>query len=116
MKNADELLTSTGETLEYARQYAQQQADYLRLEIAERISKVFSSFATVLAISFFAMMVVVLLAMTAGLALGKAWGSYTLAFSFVSGIYLLATVLLIVFRRRLITNPMLSLIIKSFFD
>ena len=44
--NPNEILSSTGETVEYAKQYVQKQIEYLRLEIAERIAKTTSSLIT----------------------------------------------------------------------
>ena len=65
MKNTDEILSSAGETFEYARQYMKQQGDYIRLEAAERISKTTSAMMTALVLGIFSMLVLIFLSLAA---------------------------------------------------
>ena len=112
----EELLSSTGETFEYARIYAEQQKEYLRLEVSKRIAKTTSALVTVAVISFFAFMVILFLSISVGFLLGNLWGSYGVAFLLLTGIYALAAILIYFFKKRLITNPIVSLIIKDLLD
>jgi hypothetical protein len=116
IKETEEILHATGETVEYARQYIKQQGEYIRLEVAERSSKVVSTLATVAVISFFAMMVLIMLSLSLGFWLGQRWGSYPKAFLFLSGAYFILALGLYLFKRVFITRPILNLILDSFFE
>ncbi|MCB0520855.1 MAG: phage holin family protein [Lewinellaceae bacterium] len=116
MKETEEILQSAGETVEYARQYIQQQGEYIRLEVAERSSNVVSSLATGLVIGFFCCLVLIMLSLTVGLWLGARWGSYPTAFLFLSIVYMAIAALLYLFRKPLITSPVLDMILDAFFE
>lgn len=116
MKNTDEILTSAGETFEYARQYIKQQGDYIRLEAAERISKTTSAMVTALVLGIFSMLVLIMLSLAAAFWIGNVIGSYALAFVIISGVYGLLGLVMYAFRRQLVTNPTLKLILNAFFD
>lgn len=114
--NTEKLLSASGETIEYAKIYLEQQVDYLRLETARRTVKTTSNIMTTVVIAFLSFMVVLFLSVAIGFFLGQAWGSYGLAFLFLTGIYALITVLIYYFKRPIITNPIATLIIKNMFD
>lgn len=116
MKETEEILQSAGETVEYARQYIRQQGEYIRLEVAERSSKVVSALATTMVISFFALMVLIMLSLSLGFWLGQRWESYPKAFLFLSSAYLILALGLYFFRKTFITRPILNLILDAFFD
>ncbi|MBK7871938.1 MAG: phage holin family protein [Saprospiraceae bacterium] len=103
-----------GETVEYARQYAHQQIAFYKLELAERLAKSSSALVTSITIAFTVILAMAMLSAAAGLYLGMIWGSYVFAFLFIAGMYFLAAFFLYVFRKQLITNPILSIILKSF--
>ena len=113
MKATDELLESAGESVEYIKLYVKQQKQALRLEIAERLSKSISSMVTVAVLGFLATMVIMFLTISVGFWLGSMWGSYALAFLVITIFYALVATAIWFFKRQLITNPVLSSIIKS---
>jgi hypothetical protein len=116
MKETKNMFQSAGETVEYARQYIEQQGELLRLEAAERLAKVTSAFITFLVLALLGMLVLALLSVAVALWLGKILESYALAFLIVAAVYALLGVLMYVFRTRLITNPALGAVLDSFFD
>ena len=111
--NPNELFSTTGETVEYAKQYIQQQADYIKLETAERVAKTTSNLITMGIIAASVLLVVLFLSIAAGFYLGTLLNSYALAFLIIAILYLFITVLVIYFKREMITNPILSLLIKE---
>ena len=116
MKNTDEILSSAGETFEYARQYMKQQGDYIRLEAAERIGKTTSAMMTALVLGIFSMLVLIMLSLAAAFWLAGKLGSYPEAFVVVAVAYGLLGSLVFIFRRRLVTNPTLKLMLNAFFE
>lgn len=112
----EEMLSSAGETFEYARAYVEQQGDYIRLETSKRLAKTTSNLATVLVISLLGFMVFLFLSIAVGLLLGEIWGSYSTAFFFMTGVYALAAFLIYFFKRQIITNPIVALIIRDLLD
>lgn len=115
MKDTDPLLESAGETAEYVRQYVKLQADYFRLDMAERIAKVSSLLLVMLAIGALGLIALLLLSLAAAFYLGRLWGSYVPAFLSVGGFYVLLAVLFWGFKDRWLTNPLLTSIIRAFF-
>jgi hypothetical protein len=116
MKNTDDLLTSAGETFEYARHYIKLQGDYIRLEAAERISKTTSAMVTAMVLGIFSLLVLIMLSLAAAFWLGDKMGSYAQAFLIVSVAYSFIGSVVYIFRRRLITNPTLKLMLNAFFE
>ncbi len=112
----DQMLSAVGETVEYGRQYIEQQKDYIRLEVAEKLAKTTSKLVTMAVVSFLAIMVLILLSVTIGFWLGSVWDSYALAFLCVTGFYALLAVVFYFFRREMVTNPVLSMIIGEMLD
>ena len=116
MKNTEEVLHTAGETVEYARQYLQQQGDIIRLEAAERTARVTSSLITAIVLAVLGLLVLVMLSIAAGFWLAQTLGSAALAFLCIAGVYAVVATLLYVFKRQLITNPALNFVLTAFFD
>lgn len=112
----EELLTTAGETIEYGKMYMEQKMDFYRLETSKRLAKTTSNLATLAVISFLIMMVIIFLSIAGGLLLGDFLGSYGLAFLVITSIYLLAVLAIYFFKKEIITNPILSLVIKEMLD
>lgn len=115
MKDIDTLLESAGETAEYAKQYAQLQVDYFRLEIAEQTAKAVSALFTSLVIGALGLIALIMLSLAAAFYLGRLWDSYPLAFLCLSGVYVLMVVVVLFFKDRWLTNPILTSVIRSIF-
>lgn len=114
MKDTDKILQDAGETIEYAKQYIQHQKEYLRLEMAGRMSKAMSKAMTLIILLFFVLFIIMLLSISVALFLGEMWGSYALGFFCVTGIYILLSCFIYVFKNAIIVNPTVSAVIKAF--
>lgn len=116
MNTREEVLQTAGETFEYANQYVQKQIELFKLESAEKIAKSTSSIITLAVIGFLATLVTIMLSIAVGFALGDMLGSYALGFLVITGIYTIIALLVYSFKRQLVTNPVLSAVLESFFD
>ncbi len=109
-------MESTGEAYGYAKAYIEQQVEYTKLDLAERLSISISSAITAIVVIQLIFFVLGFLSFAFGVYLSQRLGSYVQGFLIVGGIYLAITIAVILFRRPLITNPVVSRIIKIFFE
>lgn len=116
MDTQEEILQTAGESFEYANLYVQKQIELLKLEGAERIAKSTSVIITMAVLGFMATMVSVMLSIATGFALANLVGSYSIAFLIITAIYAIFGLIVYFFKRQLITNPVLSVVLASFFD
>lgn len=116
MKDTDEILNAAGETFEYARHYIKQQGDYIRLEAAERISKTTAAMVTAMVLSMFSLLVLIMLSLAAAFWIGGRLGSYPQAFLILAAAYSALGTLVYIFRRPLVANPTLKLMLNAFFE
>lgn len=116
MSQKDEILQSAGETIEFARQYARQQLEYYRLEVAERTAKTMANLITSMVVGVIGLVAMIMLSLAAGFYLAEVLDSIVQAFLCVTGFYLILAILFFVFRRKLITNPMLTSLLQSILE
>jgi hypothetical protein len=116
MKPTDDILESAGEAYGYARTYAEQMLEYYKLEIAERVSLTISSAITMVVILMIFLIGTLFFSLAMGMYLADVLGSSVQAFLAVGGIYALLAIIILVFRRQLIVNVILSRMIKVFFQ
>ena len=109
-------MESTGEAYGYAKAYVEQQIEYTKLDLAERLSTAISSSISTIVVLQLIFFVLGFFSLALGLYLGLRFGSYVQGFLVVGGIYMAVTLAIILFRRPLITNPIVSRIIKIFFE
>jgi hypothetical protein len=112
----DQLLESTGESVEFARQYLEQQARLIQLEAAERVAKTASSLFGLAVSIALATLVVLMLSIAAGFWLGNLWDSYALAFLAIGGAYLVIGLLVWIFREKLVMRPAQNFTLAAFFN
>lgn len=116
MKSSDTILESAGEAYGYAKAYIEQQVEYAKLDLVERISVAISTAVSTVVVLLLFLMVLGFLSLAGGFFLAQRLGSPGQAFLIISGIYAVFTIAALLFRRVLITNPILSQIIKIFFE
>ena len=109
-------MESTGEAYGYVKAYIEQQVEYAKLDVAERISTAISSAITTIVVLQLVFFFCGFLSIALGIYVGQRMDSYVKGFLLVGGIYALFTIVLIIFRRPLVTNPVVSRIIKIFFE
>lgn len=112
----EQLLSATGETIEYAKLYFEQKSDYLKLEVAKQSAKTTSSLITAAVLGILGLIVLFLLTLSIGFYLGEAIGSYGTAFLILTGVFALIGLVIYFFKRQIITNPLLSMVIKNMLD
>lgn len=115
-RDTEELLQSASETATYLREYIRLQLDYLRLDLAERIAKVASILAVFMVVGALLALGFFMITIALALLLGAWWNSYASGFLAIAGLYLLLAVLLATFKEPLLTNPLLSSLLKAFFQ
>jgi len=116
MNTQENILQTAGETFEYANIYVEKRLDLLKLESAEKIAKSTSAIITLAVVGFLATMVIIMLSIAIGFFLGESLGSYSLAFFIITAVYALFGLIVYFFKRQLVTNPVLSAVLESFFD
>ncbi|TXB61266.1 phage holin family protein [Phaeodactylibacter luteus] len=116
MKPTESLNETLGEAYGYLKAYLHQQLEYYKLDTAERLSHTLSLALTIAILAGMSMLFTVFLSVAGALYLGERLGSLPLGFLLVSGAYALLTLFLLIFRKQLITNPILSKIIQVFFQ
>jgi hypothetical protein len=116
MKPTDSISEAVGEVYGYSKAYFQQRLEYFKLDMAERVSRSLSLAITIFVLALLFLMILMFASLALGIYWGEQWGSYPKAFLAVSGGYAVLTLFLLIFRRIIITNPILSRIIKVFFQ
>ncbi len=116
MKSTNSINESVGEVYGYLKAYFNQHLEFFKLDMAERTSRALSLAITMVIILMLGLVMLVFASLALGIYLGETLGSYPKAFLIVSGGYALFTLFLLLLRRQLITNPILSRIIKVFFQ
>ena len=97
------------------KKYMQLQSDYLQVTMVEKLTKLMSK----LIIAIVALMLVVLILFYLLFALAHALApvlGFVASFSIVAAIFLVMLVILIVFKKQLIVNPILKLLVDVFYD
>ena len=115
-KEVDELLYKTGETVEYAKQYVDQQKQLVKLEVAEKSAQMISSAVTGVVMAVVGLMVLLFASLALAFFLGDLFDSIALGFLVVTVIYAIIALVVNAAKRSLVTNPVLSAVITKFFD
>ena len=115
-KEVDELLYKTGETVEYAKQYVDQQKQLVKLEVAEKSAQMISSAVTGVVMSVVGLMVLLFASLALAFFLGDLFDSIALGFLAVTVLYVIMALVVNAMKRSLVTNPVLSAVITKFFD
>lgn len=116
MKDTDILLERTGETIEYLKLYAQQQVDIIKLDTVEKSAKVLSSLITSFIIGIMMLIVLLLLTIAAALSLGQILSSPALGFLIISLFFIAFSGVLFIFKKTLITSPIISHFISEIYE
>jgi len=98
------------------KQYLNKRLELMRLVFAERISNTSASFtAIVIFIALFSLMFL-FLSLALGFYIGEEYHSYSIGFFSVGIIYFIILILLIIFRKALILNPIRNKILLNFLN
>lgn len=116
MKETDSLLEQTGETIEYLKIYAQQQIDIVKLDAVEKSAKLGSSIITALIVSVVGLVAILFLTIAVALFLGQILENPALGFLIVSSLFAIISALSYLFRKSLITSPLVSYFISKIYE
>ncbi len=94
-------------------QYVRVQSDILRLELTSKVAVGSSVLALVILVALIAFVLVIFMALSLGLWLSDVTGSYVQGFGIVTAIIFVKLLLILVFRKKLITRPIQNAIIKN---
>ena len=110
------VLEDVGETLGYLEIYTERKLQIAKLEAAEKTAKVTASLVTNLVLGAFLLIIFGTLSLALGFFLQQAMGiSYAQAFLLLGGIQIVLLIIMITFREKLFTNPILKHTIQTLF-
>jgi len=112
----NQIAETAGRAYGYIRSYVNDRLEITKLDMIEKSSKVFSGVVTSISIVVIALIFLLFLSVTLALFLGNLLDSYTLAFGIVSMIYLVIGLVVYFFKRSLITNPVLTALIRKMYE
>lgn len=115
-KQTDQLLENAGESVEYVRQYVQQQIKLTKLNAAETAATTISGVVTGLAVGMVALIALLFLSVAAACFIAQALDdNYGVGFLIIFGFYALLAILIHTLRRKLIADPAVNAVIKKLF-
>lgn len=112
----DDLLEKSGELYGYAKEYLEVQKDYLKLEVAEKTSKMGATLLSFVIFSVFATIVMIFIGLAGGVFLAKWVDSLALAYLIMAGIYLLIAAIIYWKRTSLLIDPIIGYIIREIYQ
>ncbi|MEZ5042097.1 MAG: hypothetical protein R2828_19525 [Saprospiraceae bacterium] len=104
---------NAGESIGYLKTYFEQQLIYYRLKLVEYSAKMLSFLITSLVIFLMTLLVVGFGGITLGFYLAQLLDSYVLGFLVVTLLFCGLLLLILLFRQRIITNPIVTLLIQQ---
>jgi energy-coupling factor transporter transmembrane protein EcfT len=114
MQNETSVLEKAGETFGFVQQYIEKRIELYRLEVTQKVVTTLSSLiASFFLLSIFGF-VLVFGSISAGFYLAAALDSFGLAFLIVTLFYALLALILFIFKRQFIYNPILRRVLNLF--
>lgn len=107
------LLERAGEVIGFAREYVEKRIELYQLQVAEKIVQTLSSLITYFLLFIFFILALIFASVAAGFFLATALGSSGWGFAIVTGFYTLLAILLFLFRRPMILDPVLSMVLQN---
>src|SRR5690606_2986671 len=116
MKQFDSLLYALGQLSDYASHYFESKKQTVLLEVAEHGSSFLSKIISRIIIFIFVIFLMLFGSLTLSIGLSMYFGSMWTGFGIVTGIYLVLIAVIVIFRRPLITNPIINMILKDLYQ
>ncbi|MEM1326559.1 MAG: phage holin family protein [Bacteroidota bacterium] len=111
--NTTEFLEEMGKLTTYAKAYVDDKIEYTKVVIAEESVKTISGIVHGIVLASLSSVLIIFLSVVAGLALGRALEDYVLGFLLVCAFYLIILVLYLVFRQKIVNDPLTKAIIQK---
>lgn len=113
MKQFDRLLYALGQASEYARHYIENKKKIIQLDLTERATGILSKLISRIIIFIFIIFFTLFASLTLSIGLSMYFNSFLAGFGIVTALYLVLIVLVVIFRKILITHPLINLIVKD---
>lgn len=115
MFSNDRNIETIGKFIEVFRHYIKLQNEYLRLGVVEKLVRLITAMFLFFVLLLFVLVVCIYLSFAAACAMAPVTG-YPLAFCAIAGFYVLAFVLIWIFRHRLIERPLIRVLASILID
>lgn len=102
--------------IEECKKYFELQKEYVKLELIEKITVIFSTLMLIMLIIILSMMVLFYLLLALAYLMEPYVGGMTNSFLIISGIGVVFTFILYLCRKRLVINPILNFIANLFYN
>ena len=96
------------------KKYVELQVDYVKVEFVEKMTILISTLLIIILVVIFVIAALFYLFFSLAYALLPLVGSLAISFGIISGIYLILIGLLMMFRKRLIVNPLVRFLSRLF--
>jgi len=104
------------EISEEVESYVQNKINLTKLQIAEDISRLFSSTAIIVVLSYFSFFTLLMLSLAGGHFLSSILGSTELGFLIIAAIYALLALVFFLMRKKVVQKPIIKSITRMFFQ
>lgn len=98
------------------KEYLKLQKEFTKLEVTEKLSILLSALILVLVVVTLSIVALFYLSFAAVYILEPLVGGLSVSFAIIAGFHVLLIALIVVFRKKLIINPVVSFIAKLFLD
>lgn len=98
------------------KKYVELQADYVKVEFVEKMTILLSTLLIITLVIILAIAALFYLFFALAYALVPVVGSLAISFCLITGIYLILIALLLMFRKKLIINPLVRFLSKLFLN
>jgi len=109
------MLEEIGNIRKDIQEYIEVRLDLLKLQAAEKISKIISNTAVAIILILLLSLILFFLSFAAGYFMASVLNSNVLGFLCVAGFYLLLMLIILIFRKKIIDRPVIKSVIKIFF-
>jgi len=109
------MLEEIGNIRKDIQEYIEVRLDLLKLQAAEKISKIISNTAVAIILILLLSLILFFLSFAAGYFMASVLNSNVRGFLCVAGFYLLLMLIILIFRKKIIDRPVIKSVIKIFF-
>jgi hypothetical protein len=104
-----------GNTKKDIQEYLEVKLDLIRLHAAENLSRMFSSAANIAIISYLLFLILLFISFAAGFFIASQLHSNELGFLSVAGFYIIALIIFLLLRKKIVERPVIKAIVKLLF-
>ncbi|MBP1637544.1 MAG: hypothetical protein H6Q18_333 [Bacteroidetes bacterium] len=115
MTNKSESVNSFTQLFSEVKDYVKLQGEYVKIELVEKMTKLIATLLFIIIALVLVMGLLFYLLFSLAYALAPSLG-FIASFGIISGIYLVLLAVLMLFRKQLIVNPLLRMIVNLFYE